>query len=87
MAFSTSATCSEGMFAGQGPEGISDEVQATYLSDAYHCLAEDPYVQVALWFPVQDSGPVTSGLLRSDGSQKPSYAAMRWLRGGRRTRT
>jgi hypothetical protein len=73
----TTATCSEGMFAGQGPEGISDQQQATYLSDAYHCLAEDPYVQVALWFPIEDDGPVTSGLLRSDLSQKPSYAAMR----------
>ncbi len=73
----TSATCAEGLFAGQGPGGISDAQQARYLSEAYHCLAEDPYVQVALWFPIVDDGVVTSGLLRSDLSRKPSYAAMR----------
>ncbi len=70
-------TCAEGMFAGQGLGGISEDQQATYLSEAYHCLSEDPYVQVALWFPIVDDGRVTSGLLRSDLSPKPSYAAMR----------
>ncbi len=48
----TSATCSEGAWAGQKAAGVSDEQQATYLSQAYHCLAEDPYVQVGLWFPL-----------------------------------
>ncbi len=55
---------------------MCDEQPATYLRQAYHCLAEDPYVQVALWFPVQDEGTVVSGLLRSNGSRKPSFAAM-----------
>jgi hypothetical protein len=73
----TSATCSEGVFAGQGPGGVSDAQQATYLSEAYHCLAQNPYVQVALWFPIADEGAVTSGLQRADLSHKPSYAAMR----------
>jgi len=73
----TTATCSEGAWAGQKPEGVSEEQQATYLRQAYHCLAEDPYVQVALWFPLQDEGPITSGLLRSNGSRKPSFAALR----------
>lgn len=73
----TSATCSEGAWAGQTAAGVSDELQATFLEQAYHCLAENPYVQVALWFPLQDEGAVTSGLLRGDGSHKPSYAAMR----------
>lgn len=72
----TSATCSEGAWAGQKAEGVSEEQQATYLRQAYHCLAEAPYVQVALWFPLEDEGPVTSGLLRSNGSRKPSFAAM-----------
>jgi hypothetical protein len=73
----TSAVCSEGAWAGQKPEGVSEEQQATYLRQAYHCLAEDPYVQVALWFPLQDEGSVLSGLVRSNGSRKPSFAAMR----------
>jgi hypothetical protein len=73
----TNATCSEGAWAGQTAEGVSEAQQATYLRQAYHCLAEDPYVQVALWFPLLDEGPITAGLLRSDGSRKPSFAAMR----------
>jgi hypothetical protein len=73
----TNATCSEGAWAGQTAEGVSEEQQATYLRQAYHCLAEDPYVQVALWFDLQDEGAITSGLVRADGSRKPSFAAMR----------
>jgi hypothetical protein len=73
----TSATCSEGAWAGQKGEGVSDEQQATYLTQAYHCLAADPYVKVALWFPLTDEGIVTSGLVRADGSRKPAWAAMR----------
>ncbi len=73
----TEAVCSEGVWAGQKAEGVSEEQQASYLRQAYHCLAEDPYVQVALWYPLEDEGPVVSGLLRADGSRKPSFAAMR----------
>jgi Cellulase (glycosyl hydrolase family 5) len=72
----TDATCPEGAFAGQKPEGVSYAQQALYLSQAYHCLAQDPYVSVALWFPLQD-GTVLSGLMNANGSHKPSYAAMR----------
>ena len=70
-------TCSEGFWAGQGPGAVSEEAQSQYLSQAYHCLAEDPYVKVALWFPLVDSGAVTSGLVRADGSHKPSFEAMK----------
>jgi hypothetical protein len=73
----TNAICSEGTFAGQKPEGVSDAQQATYLRQAYHCLAQNPYVPVALWYPLQDEGAVVSGLVRADGSHKPSFAAMR----------
>lgn len=73
----TDAVCPEGFWAGKKAEGVSEAQQATYLEQAYHCLAEVPYVQVALWFPVQDGGPVLSGLYRADGSRKPSFAAMR----------
>ena len=73
----TSAVCGEGAWAGQTAEGVSDTQQASFLEQAYHCLAGDPYVQVALWFPLQDEGKVTSGLERADGSRKPSFEAMR----------
>jgi hypothetical protein len=73
----TGATCSEGVFAGQKAEGVTDEQQATYISQAYHCLAQNPYVQVALWFPLQDEGAVVSGLVTSNGARKPAFAAMR----------
>ncbi len=72
----TAATCPEGAWAGQKPEGVSEAQQATYLAQAYHCLAQDPYVQVALWFPLQDEGSDVSGLLRANGSRKPSFTAL-----------
>ncbi len=72
----TQATCNEGAWAGQTAEGVSEATQATFLKQAYHCLAQDPYVQVALWFPLQDEGSVLSGLIRANGSHKPSFAAM-----------
>jgi hypothetical protein len=81
----TSAVCSEGAWAGQKAAGVSDAQQATYLDQAYHCLAGDPYVQVALWYTLTDEGTVTSGLERADGSRKPSFAAMQsYLRHGDR---
>jgi len=73
----TDAICPEGAFAGQKPEGVTDARQALYLSQAYHCLAQNPYVPVALWFPLQDEGAVLSGLLNASGTRKPSYVAMR----------
>jgi Cellulase (glycosyl hydrolase family 5)/Bacterial Ig domain len=72
----TSATCEEGAFAGQKAQGVSEAQQATYLAQAYHCLAAAPYVQVAIWFPLQDEGSDVSGLLRSNGSRKPSFDAL-----------
>jgi hypothetical protein len=73
----TDAVCSEGAWKGQKPEGVTPAQQATYLSQAYHCLAQDPYVQVALWFPLQDEHGLMSGLVRANGSHKPSFDAMR----------
>jgi hypothetical protein len=72
----TDATCTEGAFAGSKAQGVTPDQQATYLRQAYHCLAGDPYVQVAMWFPLQDEGADVSGLLRANGSRKPSFAAM-----------
>ncbi len=72
----TSATCSEGAWAGQKAGGVTEAQQALFLRQAYHCLAQDPYVQVALWFALQDEGPAVSGLVRANGTRKPSFAAM-----------
>lgn len=73
----TSAICAEGAWAGQTAAGVAEDRQATFLRQAYHCLAQDPYVRVALWFPIQDESAVVSGLVRADGSRKPAFAAMR----------
>jgi len=73
----TSAECGEGAFAGQKPEGVSEAQQAAYLTEAYHCLAQAPYVKLGLWYPIEDEGAVVSGLERANRSPKPSYAAMR----------
>ncbi len=73
----TSAVCGEGAFAGQKPEGVSEGQQAEYLTQAYHCLAQAPYVKLGLWYPIDDEGAVDSGLERVNHSHKPSYAAMR----------
>jgi len=81
----TSATCSEGAWAGQKPEGVSLEQQAIFLAQEYHCMKEDPYLQVALWFPLQDEGKITSGLERTNGAHKPSFDSMRsYLQNGDR---
>jgi hypothetical protein len=77
---STNKTCARGAWAGKKPAGVGEADQATYLKAAYHCLSLDPYVQVAMWFNLQDLSPVDDelnryGLLRSDHSQKPAWAA------------
>jgi hypothetical protein len=73
----TTVTCPEGAWAGQKPEGVTPEQQATFLTQAYHCMAQDAYLQVALWFPLQDENGTVSGLVRANGAHKPSFDAMR----------
>jgi hypothetical protein len=79
-------SCNTGMWAGQKPLGVTEEQQAEFLTAAYRCLAADPYVQVALWFGLQDipgaKYAAGYGLYRLDGSPKPSAAAFRALAGG-----
>ena len=77
---STNKTCSRGTWAGKKPAGVGEAKQATYLKDAYHCLALDPYVQVGMWFNLQDLSATDTemnryGLLRADHSAKPSWGA------------
>jgi hypothetical protein len=80
-------SCKEGMWAGTKPEGVSPAEQAKNVTDAYNCLAADPYVTVAMWFSLQDipGGAAYDshlGLMRADGSPKPAYAAMKALHNG-----
>jgi hypothetical protein len=67
----TSAVCSEGVFAGRKPEGVTPAQQTRFLRQAYHCLARDPYVQVALWVSAQRR---TSDRLGTRGGQRLTQA-------------
>jgi hypothetical protein len=83
-----SLVCSRGRWAGQKPAGVSEADQARHLAEAYHCLAEDPYVELALWFVNRDLGEANEelnryGLKRLDGSLKPAYAAFKDVVAGR----
>ncbi len=73
-------TCPYGAFAGQKPGGVSPSDQATFMQQAFHCLAQDSYVAGAFWFEFQDAGPTDTteqrfGLVNTGFAQKPSYAA------------
>ncbi|HTB50404.1 MAG TPA: Ig-like domain-containing protein [Solirubrobacteraceae bacterium] len=73
--------CNSGAWAGQKPAGVSSQQQATFLLQAYHCLAQDPYVQVGIWYGLQDTEPFGSprgsyGLLEPNLQPKPAYGAL-----------
>jgi hypothetical protein len=86
---STSApgSCARGRWAHMKAAGVTEAQQATMLTRAYQCLAADPYVQVAIWFSLQDVDNTSEddhrlGLIRHDGSHKPAYAAFAALHNG-----
>ena len=72
-------TCQVGGRAGTKPSGVTESQQASYLTRAYRCMQNDPYVAVALWFSVQDVSTSTTrydhrlGLIRDNGTLKPAY--------------
>lgn len=71
----TSACATQNKAGGVGPAQ-----QATFLSQAYHCLAADPYVAVGIWFELADNGTLDTslnrfGLLDSNFSPRPAFAA------------
>jgi hypothetical protein len=78
---STTSTCSRGQWAGQKPAGVSATDQATFLKQAYHCLAGDSYVQVAAWFTLADDASQPNdelahyGLIDASGQPKPAWDA------------
>ncbi|HEX8121730.1 MAG TPA: hypothetical protein VF549_10755 [Solirubrobacteraceae bacterium] len=78
----TSRRCDRGRWAGQKDAGVPEPKQALFLREAYHCLAEDPYVEVAMWFNSRDvrgdgSELDSYGLRRADGSHRPAYDAFK----------
>jgi hypothetical protein len=73
--------CNSGAWAGQKPAGVTPAQQATFLLQAYHCLAQDPYVQVGIWYGLQDTEPFGSprgsyGLLGPNLDPRPAYGAL-----------
>ena len=78
----TNSECHTGASAGKKLGGVSPATQATYLEQAYHCLAQPQYsyVTAAFWFAMVDFGTASTfyahyGLLTADLRQKPSFAA------------
>jgi hypothetical protein len=76
-------SCQRGTGAGKRPSGVSEATQAAFLTQAYGCLARDPYVAVGAWFTLSDARRYTPdeinhyGLLDVNGAPKPSYAAFK----------
>jgi hypothetical protein len=71
--------CKSGRWAGQKPAGVSLEDQALFLRQAYHCLAQDPYVPVGIWYDLQEtesSGLGGYGLFDQSLQPKPAYYAL-----------
>ena len=63
-------------------QGVSPETQADYLTRAYECLEQDPYVEVAMWFSLRNqSGDDTwrgqLGLMSRNFTPKPAYDALK----------
>jgi hypothetical protein len=79
-------SCNQGLEAGRKPGGVSEAQQAQYLREAAHCLTQDPYVETAYWFELQDreiqgreadatNPDANFGLMTQDGRRKPAYDA------------
>lgn len=73
--------CNAGAGAGKSAGGVSEQTQAVYLRQAYHCLAQDPYVQVGIWYGLRETEPFGSprgsyGLLDQSLVPKPAYSAL-----------
>lgn len=76
-----------GWSSSTGDYGVSEAVQADYLTKAFTKLQDYPYVRAAFWYSLRDVAGATStydanlGLLRADFSEKPAYGAMRSIAG------
>jgi hypothetical protein len=65
--------------------GVDAGTQARFLTEAFTQVRDWPYVDVAIWYALHDTsrdpGDLVGnfGLLRADGSAKPSFATFRWM--------
>ena len=57
---------------------VTDDQQARYLEEIFELpQLRNPRVKTVVWFNLQDNANWPAGLIREDGSQKPSYARFR----------
>lgn len=61
---------------GAGRRGVSNAVQAAYMTTALNMAIKDPRVDMFIWFILEDNvtTPWQSGLLEENGTPKPSFA-------------
>jgi len=77
----TSAPCERGGRAGTKAGGVSQAEQADFLTKAYGCLANDPYVAQAAWFNLHDlqtgstNDALNLGLITDTFGRKPAFGA------------
>ena len=71
-------TCEVGANAGKRAKGVSAEKQASFLKQAFACIAADPYVKMASWFTLQDEAASSRfGLYDVNGRARPILAALK----------
>lgn len=58
---------------------VSERQQADWVRTTWRAAARHPQVKLVTWFNLQDNPDWTGGLLRGDGSAKPSLAAFQRL--------
>src|SRR5689334_6290173 len=72
----TPNVCAVGSRAGTKPGGVPEAQQADFLTKAYGCLANDPYVTQAAWFNLHDlDARGDLGLVQGDLFRKPAFFA------------
>jgi hypothetical protein len=83
-------SCERGASTGTKPSGVTEADQATFLAQAYHCLAQEPGIEAATWFTLRDAAPAEHpldelrhyGLLSLAGAHKPSWDAFHQIATG-----
>jgi hypothetical protein len=79
-------SCNTGESKRRKPIGVSTRRQASFLRNAYRCLAADPFVAVGFWFGMQDIPGSRHargfGLYRANGKAKRSAKAFARLSRG-----
>ena len=82
LGWSTAGNDSGCTIAGKQVAGVSEDTQATYLKEAYHCFAQPQYsyVTAAIWFDMVDFASASAfndhyGLMSTSLKPKPAFAA------------